>query len=293
MPASDPHGETLDQDLSGLDALEIHIPSPQRTITRLLWAAAWPKIAAVAIVLFLWQLVAWTHWRPSYVLPGPGPVFRRLGDDLTTFDLARAVGVTLRRAVLGYLIALGAGGAVGLAVVRVRYVRAALGSAITGLQTMPSIAWFPLAILLFKRGEGAITFVVVLGAAPAIANGVIAGVDHIPPILLRAGKVLGARGLSSYRHVIVPAALPGFVAGLKQGWAFAWRSLMAAELLVTLGASIGARLDLARQNFDAEGLLATMIVILAIGIVVDSLVFGTIERGIRRRRGLIDAAEAA
>ena len=112
-----------------------------------------------------------------------------------------------------------------------RVLRAAFGSMITGLQTMPSIAWFPLAIVLFQLSERAILFVVVLGAAPSIANGLIAGADNIPPILLRAGRVLGARGMSAFRHVILPASLPSFVGGLKQGWAFAWRSLMAGELL--------------------------------------------------------------
>ena len=97
---------------------------------------------------------------------------------------------------------------------------------VTGLQTMPSIAWFPLAILLFQQSERAVLFVVVLGAAPSIANGIVAGIDHTPPILLRAGRVLGARGFSSLRHVVLPAAFPSFVSGLKQGWAFAWRSLL-------------------------------------------------------------------
>jgi NitT/TauT family transport system permease protein len=163
---------------------------------------------------------------------------------------------------------------------------------ITGLQTMPTIAWFPLAILLFGLNESAILFVVILGAAPAIANGVISGVDHIPPLLLRAGRVLGARGLSAYRHVVIPASLPGFVAGLKQGWAFAWRSLMAGELLVIIAKkpSLGVRLEFARQNADAPALMAAMVVILIIGIMVDSLFFGRLERTIRRRWGLIDAA---
>jgi NitT/TauT family transport system permease protein len=170
--------------------------------------------------------------------------------------------------------------------------RAAIGSMITGLQTMPTIAWFPLAILLFGLNESAILFVVILGAAPAIANGVISGVDHIPPLLLRAGRVLGARGLSAYRHVVIPASLPGFVAGLKQGWAFAWRSLMAGELLVIIAKkpSLGVRLEFARQNADAPALMAAMVVILIIGIMVDSLFFGRLERTIRRRWGLIDAA---
>jgi NitT/TauT family transport system permease protein len=180
---------------------------------------------------------------------------------------------------------------IGIAVARNRILRAAIASMITGLQTMPSIAWFPLAVVLFKLSESAITFVVVLGAAPAIANGVISGVDHIPPLLLRAGRVLGARGIAAYRHVILPAALPGFVAGLKQGWAFAWRSLMAGELIVIIAnrPSLGQQLEFTRGNQDYPGLVATMLVILVIGIVVDSVFFGRMERTIRRRWGLVDS----
>jgi NitT/TauT family transport system permease protein len=192
--------------------------------------------------------------------------------------------------VIGYGLAVAVGIALGLAVARVRVLRTAVGSLITGLQTMPSIAWFPAAIVLFTLSEQAIMFVVVLGAAPSIANGVIAGVDHVPPLLLRSGRMLGARGVALYRHVIIPASLPSFVSGLKQGWAFAWRSLMAGELLVVgLGAAMGERLTFARENSDYPGLYAWMIVILVIGIVADSL-FGAADRSIRRRWGLIDHA---
>ena len=144
---------------------------------------------------------------------------------------------------------------------------------------------------MFQLSEQAILFVVVLGAAPAIANGLITGADHIPPILLRAGRVLGARGLYAYRHIVLPASLPSFVGGLKQGWAFAWRSLMAGELLVIIAGepSIGYLLQV-RPRFSptSSGLIAVMIVILVIGIAVDGLVFGTLDRAIRRRWGLID-----
>ncbi len=256
------------------------------------WAAAWPRLAALVFVLAAWQFVVWTEWRPSYVLPGPSAVLQRLFDDLTGGDLVRAIGVTLRRAAAGYAIALVIGTLVGLVVARVRVLRAAVGSLITGLQSMPSVAWFPLAILLFRLSEAAILFVVVLGAAPSIANGLIAGVDQIPPLLLRAGRTLNARGLSLYRYVILPAALPGYIAGLKQGWAFAWRSLMAGELLVIIAnqPSLGVRLQFARELADAEGLLSAMIVVLLLGILVDVLVFGRLEQMIRERWGLIDPA---
>jgi NitT/TauT family transport system permease protein len=283
--------DNLDVELAGIDALEVPVaPAPSRA--RRVWSVAWPKLAATAIFLFLWQAIVWLGVKPTYALPGPVTVFRQLITDIDNGVLLKATGNTMQRAAVGYGIAVLIGSLVGVAVARSKVLRTAIGSLITGLQTMPTIAWFPLAILLFGLNESAILFVVILGAAPAIANGVISGVDHIPPLLLRAGRVLGARGLSAYRHVIVPAALPGFVAGLKQGWAFAWRSLMAGELLVIIAKkpSLGVRLEFARTNSDAPALMAAMVVILIIGVVIDSLFFGRLERTIRHRWGLIDAA---
>jgi len=283
--------DTLDVELAGLDALDVPIAAaPSRA--RRVWSAAWPKLLAAGISLFVWQAIVWLGLKPTYVLPGPWTVFKRLGTDLSSGVLLKATSTTMQRALLGYAIALVVGSAIGIVVARSKVLRAAVGSLITGLQTMPTIAWFPLTILLFGLTETAILFVVVLGAAPAIANGVIAGVDHIPPLQLRAGRVLGARGLSLYRHVVIPASLPGYVAGLKQGWAFAWRSLMAGELLVIIAKkpSLGVRLDFARTNNDAPALLAAMLVILVIGIVVDSVFFGRLERAIRHRWGLVDAS---
>lgn len=253
------------------------------------WSATWPKLGAAALVLAFWQVVVSSGWKPDYLLPGPRPVLARLVADARDPSFYLAVAITMRRAVSGYALALLIGTLLGLAVVRSRVLRTALGSVITGLQTMPSIAWFPLAILLFEASERAILFVVVLGAAPAIANGLISGIDNIPPLLLRSGRVIGARGLRLYRHVLLPAALPAFIGGLKQGWAFAWRSLMAGELLVIVGnqTSLGVRLQLAREFRDAEGLLAAMIVVLLIGMLVGAL-FGFTDRAVRRRWGVVD-----
>src|SRR5688500_5143218 len=222
-----------------------------------LFRASWPKLLAVTLGLGLWQAVAWSGWRPDYVLPGPGRVLGDLGALVQQAGFWRSVATTMQRALTGDAIAIVIGVVVGLAVSRSAPLRAGVGSLITGLQTMPSIAWFPLAILLFPLSEAAILFVVVLGAAPSIANGLISGVDHVPPLLLRAGRVLGATGLANYRHVILPAALPASVAGLKQGWAFAWRSLMAGELLVLIPGqtSVGAQLQFSREFSDAAGLM--------------------------------------
>jgi NitT/TauT family transport system permease protein len=233
-----------------------------------------------------WQLVVSSGWKPDYVLPGPITVFRELTKDATSSRFYQALFTTFLRALKGYAIAVVVGVAVGALVAQVKSFRSAVGALITGLQTMPSIVWFPLAILLFRLSEGAILFVVVVGAAPSIANGLISGVDHVPPLLLRAGRVLGAKKIRLYHHVIGPASLPSFLSGLKQGWAFAWRGLMAGELIVQFGKpSLGGSLDEARQFSDAPALLGGMIVVLIIGILIDTL-FSYVDRGIRRRRGL-------
>ncbi|MGH9116524.1 MAG: ABC transporter permease [Acidimicrobiales bacterium] len=280
----------VDEELAGLDALETPI-APTVSRARRLWRATWPKLMAAGLGLFIWQVVVWSGWKPEYVLPGPVAVFTTLGELIADGTIGTAVAITIQRAIVGFTLAIVIGVTLGSLVARIPVLRAAVGSLITGLQTMPSIAWFPLAILLFQLTDRAILFVVVLGAAPSIANGLIAGADHIPPLLLRAGRVLGARGFAAYRYVILPASLPSFISGLKQGWAFAWRSLMAGELLVVIVGrfSVGYLLQQNRELSNAEGLIAFMIVILVIGIVVDSLLFGTLDRAIRRRWGLLES----
>ncbi len=252
-----------------------------------LWRRVWPPLMAVVIVLALWQVVVTVGWRPIYVLPAPATVGGALSDMLVDPKFWSALGTTLARAFIGFGISVLIGSIIGLAVSRSRILRSAIGSLITGLQTMPSIAWFPFAILLFGLTEQAITFVIVLGAAPSIANGVVSGIDDVSPQLQRVAHVLGARGMRMYRYVMIPAALPSYLAGLKQGWAFAWRSLMAGELLVIIAArpSLGANLQFNREFANAPGLLAIMIVILVIGVMVDS-VFTRIANGVRTRRGM-------
>jgi NitT/TauT family transport system permease protein len=256
-------------------------------VGRRLWSRIWPMLAAVSLAVAVWQLVVWSGFRPTYVLPPPLTVAQELIDRLRGPELWQAVATTMRRAAVGFALSILVGTALGLAVARVKILRAAVGSLITGLQTMPSIAWFPLTILLFGFTEQAILFVVVLGAAPSIANGLISGIDDLPPQLMRAARVLGARGVTLYTSVVMPAVLPTYLAGLKQGWAFAWRSLMAGELLVIIAKqpSLGNDLTFAREFANAPRLIAVMIVILIIGMIVDGI-FSAIANGVRRRRGL-------
>src|SRR6266852_4180382 len=263
-------------------------PHPVGKSAGRVWSALWPKLGAVLVTVVVWQLVVWSGWRPQSQLPGPWPVLERLAGDLGRVDFYAGMGLTMRRAALGYTIAAGVAIIVAILIARIELARRSVGSLLVGLQSMPSIAWFPLAVLLLQKNEGAITFVVLMGAAPAIAAGLLSGIDQVHPQLIRVGRAMGADGLSLYRHVILPAALPAFVGGLKQGWAFAWRSLMSAELLiaVTSPASIGQQLQSARNLNDAQQLLAIMIVILVIGIAIDSL-FGGLDRVVRRRWGLL------
>ena len=252
------------------------------------WTWTWPKALAIAIVIGLWQFLFWTEWRPPFVLPvavhGVLDVGRPRDDEPVLGQRLHDAAASRRRLSHGFghrqlsSVSLCRGCAL---------LRLAIGSLITGLQTMPSIAWFPFAIVVFGGTENAIYFVVVLGAAPSIANGIISGIDHVPPSYVRLGKVMGANSFSLYRHVVLPAALPSYVAGLSQGWAFAWRSLMAGELLVlALGVtSVGASLDFARQLNHMDEVIAWMIVILVIGMVADTI-FTSMSRTIRRRRGL-------
>ncbi|MEU0564059.1 ABC transporter permease subunit [Nonomuraea sp. NPDC005983] len=278
--------DTHARQLAGLDALELAGERRSGVAARV-WGRAWPMLAAVALVLVVWELVVLSGRWPEYVFAGPLTTFQDLASRLGEAEFYQAVATTMRRAVTGFAFAVLAGLVVGAAVSRVKVLRAACGALITGLQTMPSIAWFPFAILLFGLTESAITFVVILGAAPSIANGLITGVDYTPPLLLRAGHMLGFRRLQLYRHVILPASLPSFLAGLKQGWAFAWRSLMAGELLVIIAyqSSLGEQLANARELSDSPGLIGTMIIILLIGIVIDML-FEVADSALRRRWGL-------
>jgi len=274
------------QRLTYLESLEAPSDQRERRLGARAWGGVWPVVLAIAIVLTLWQLIHLSGWKKA-IFPGPGATLSNLWHQLETGLLWHAIATTAERAVIGFGLAVMIGAVVGALVSRIKPLRAAVGSLITGLQTLPSIAWFPFAIILFGISTQAILFVIILGAAPSIANGLIAGVDYTPPLLLKAGAMMGLRRLSLYRHLILPASLPAFVAGLKQGWAFAWRSLMAGELLVTIAnqPSLGVLLNTDQEQSDMESATAIIIVILILGVIVDQL-FGVADRGIRRRWGL-------
>jgi len=176
----------------------------------------------------------------------------------------------------------------GLAMWSSSWLRRAIGPTVSGLQSLPSVAWVPAAIIWFGLTDAAIYMVVLFGAVPSIANCLVSGMKQVPPLFDRVGRVLGLSALGRIRYVLLPAALPGYLGGLRQGWAFAWRSLMAGELLVTLGSfSLGRLLSTYQDQLDMAGAITIMIVILTIGILVD-MAFNQVNGVIRRRWGLVD-----
>jgi NitT/TauT family transport system permease protein len=181
---------------------------------------------------------------------------------------------------------------IGMSIARVPVLRAAVQPILSGLQSLPSVAWVPIGIMWFGVTPATIYTVVLLGAIPSVTIGLIDGVDQIPPIYTRVGRNLGARGLNSARHVLFPAVLPGYVSGLKQGWAFSWRSLMAAELIAVsphLGPGVGQAMAEAGDNNDMAMAFGVLIIILLIGIGINAIFFAPIERRLLRSRGLAGA----
>jgi NitT/TauT family transport system permease protein len=276
----------FEQTLAGLDALELGGATDK--VTKKVLRVVVPKLAATALFISLWQLLVFSKWKPEFVVPSPFTVIKWMGEH--PGQLLGASWVTLSRGLLGFGIAILLGGLIGIANASLPVVRSAVGSMVTGLQTMPSIAWYPLAIVFFGLGEHAIQFVVVVGAAPSIANGIITGVDQVPPLLKRAGRTMGAKGIRQLRSVVLPASLPVVFSGLKQGWAFAWRSLLAGEIIVVALShqGLGTLLQQNKDFLDYVGLYGVMVTLFLVGVAVDSLAFGTFDRAIRRRYGLID-----
>ena len=280
---------TLDDALAGLDALERAGRPPRDRPSQRFLRAAWPKLATLACILVVWQIAVWAHWQP-HILQTPAHVGGQLVSLLSSSLFWQSCWATAQQAGLGYLLVVVVGIVVGTAVARIRVLRSAVGSLITGMQTMPSVLWYPLGYMVFGQTSKAIILMMVLGAAPAVANGCISGIDQVPPGLVRAGRILGARGIALDRHVILPAAFPSILGGLKQGWAFAWHALMAGEFLIALTPlSLGGRTVNALSYGDYATVVALMVVIVAVGIAVDG-VFSWVDRNLRSRYGLIEAS---
>ncbi|MFG3349427.1 ABC transporter permease [Streptomyces sp. NPDC048018] len=274
---------------AGLDALD-SVQVRRTPVREVLLKKVLPPVLAVVLVVVVWQLLVTAKVADEGKLPSPGAVWDSLSAMWLEGTLLDVLWTSVSRALLGFLLALAIGTPLGLIVARVGVVRTAIGPILSGLQSLPSVAWVAPAVLWLGLNDSMMYAVILLGAVPSIANGLVAGVDQVPPLFLRAGRTLGATGLRGAWHIVMPAALPGYLAGLKQGWAFSWRSLMAAEIIASspdLGLGLGQLLENGRNNFDMPGIFLAIILILLVGVAIDLLFFSPLERAVLRRRGLL------
>ncbi|MFL5263961.1 MAG: ABC transporter permease [Anaeromyxobacteraceae bacterium] len=238
-------------------------------------------------LLLLWELASSYGPWPRHLFPGPVGVGESLVEMIGDGRLGAAILKSLSRLAQGYVLSAAVGVPLGILLARFRLMKVAVKPLVLGLQALPSICWLPLALLWFGLSERAIVFVVIMGSLLAIAIATEDGVAQIDPLLLRAAGVLGIRGLRLYGGVLLPGALPGIVTGLKLGWSFAWRALMAGELLFVAG-GLGQLLQQGRELLDVQQVMAVMIAIVLVGSVVDQVLFRLVEVRVRRRWGLAD-----
>ncbi|NUR29405.1 MAG: ABC transporter permease [Catenulispora sp.] len=274
---------------AGLDALETSAVHESSRLVRVL-KAGYPPLLAVGLILVVWQVLYAAKIWPDWKLPGPSQVFSSLKDAFSNGDVWPAVGHSISHGAVGFAASVAIGTPLGLLVGRFQVIRAGIGPILSGLQSLPSVAWVPPALMFFGPTPAMLYTVVLLGAVPSIAVGVVSGLDQVPPLYLRVGRNLGAKGLASVRHVLLPAALPGYLAGLRQGWAFAWRSLLAAEIIVQsagLGHSLGFLLKNAQDTNDMAGAFAAIVLILTVGVAVNQLLFVPLEGRVLSARGLV------
>ena len=240
-------------------------------------------------VLFaIWAVLAKLKIWPPYVFPTPKGVAESLWAGFADHSFWIAIAVSMKRMLLGYSLSVVLGMVLGLGVASNKFLEETMGGLLVSLQSLPSICWLPLAVLWFGLTEKAIIFVVVMGSLLSVTIAMEAGRQQMPKIYGMAGRNLGARGFKLFWYVLLPASLPFILSGLKQGWAFAWRSLISGEMIfVSLG--LGQLLMMGRDLNDMSQVIAVMMLIIAIGYIVDGLVFKTIERRLQHKWGLAPA----
>lgn len=251
---------------------------------------------AIGSVLFLigliavWQLLYvaatdWFEWAKPYAVPHPSGVIDSVQALLANGTLFAAVGKSMLRVLTGFVISLVVGVLFGIVIIQSEYFARNLKPLLLGIQTLPSICWVPFAILWFGLSESAIIFVVVMGSVFSISLAVESGIKEVPPIYIKAAKTMGVTPAHMYTKVIFPAALPSFVAGMKQAWSFAWRALMSGEVM-SASVGLGYTLMIGRDLADINQVMTVMLVIILIGIVIDKGIFSSVENYLLKKRGL-------
>jgi NitT/TauT family transport system permease protein len=252
-------------------------------------AQIWPRVAIVAVIVLVWWAVYSTGYWSSLMLPSPAAVWNAFTSHLTgSQGLLIAAERSVFRLFVGLAVAVVVGTPIGMAMAGSRIVQRSVGSVIVGLQAIPPIAWLPLAIMWLGFTEKAVVSVVIVGAFPAVAVATASSLRLVAPSYIRTGRTLGAQGWRLYSRVVLPASIPGYVAGLQQAWAIAWRALLAAELLQTGARGLGHLNFRALSELDTALMIATIIAIMIVGVAID-LLFALVDRRVRARRGLLVA----
>ena len=236
--------------------------------------------------LALWQLVYILEIWPKVSLPSPFAVGQTILDLLLDFTLVKGTAISLWRLFLGFLMSISIGLIVGLIMVKFLHFGKTMSSFALGLQSFPSIAWIPFAILLIGFNDYGILFVVVMSSVFSVMLSTYSGIQNISPIYIKAAKNMGAKGFSLFTYVLIPAATPSLIIGMRQAWSFAWHALIGAEMLITTLVGLGHILAVGREFSNMSQIIATMLVIFAIGLVFDRFVFSKIEEKVRDRWGL-------
>ncbi len=246
----------------------------------------------LSLVIFLsafvgiWQLVYVLEVFPKLSLPSPFAVGQTILELTSDFTLIEGTALTLWRLFLGFMISITLGMSIGLTMIKFPQFGKTMSSFAVGLQSFPSIAWIPFAILLIGFNDFGILFVVIMSCIFSVMLSTYTGIRNVPPIYLRAAKNMGAKGFSLFRHVLIPAATPSLIMGMRQAWSFAWHALIGAEMLITTLVGLGYILSVGREFSNMSQIIATMIVIFTIGLIFDRVVFIKIEEKVRDRWGL-------
>ncbi|MBI4834656.1 MAG: ABC transporter permease [Planctomycetes bacterium] len=243
------------------------------------------KIGFLALVMVIWEALSLMHIWDDFIFPSPVNVIKDLVAGIGEGTYITAILISMKRIAIGFGLAMAGGVGLGLLLGRSKLAEDTIGTLVLGLQTLPSICWLPLALLWFGLNEKAIIFIIIIGSMLSISIATMSGIKNIHPLYLRAAQTFGAKGYKLYSKVIIPASIPSIITGLKQGWSFAWRSLMAGELLyISLG--LGHILMMGRELNDINQVVSAMLIIMLIAMVIDRLIFSRLETMVYKRWGL-------
>ncbi len=244
----------------------------------LVWAALTGDFAFLGLQDALWS---------PYVLPPPSTVLHYLWDNCANGKIFVAMGITMRRLLIGYAVGLLIGVPLGMLSARFRAIHSTVGLLAMGLQALPSVCWVPLACIWFGQSEAALLFVVIMGTLWSVLLSTENGMKNVPPLYARAARTMGSSPLNTLGFVTLPASAPFIVSGMKQSWAFAWRSLMAAEIYVSVvsGFGIGQYLHYGRELQRMYQVIGIMLIIIMVGLLADKILFSPVESWLHRRWG--------